>query len=122
MIFIKHVRFLPKRATFNSVNGRNAGKDVDGGGEVKVEGDVDLGASAGRDLGGLVDLLGGGTGLSADDFDNLGGGVGRGESLAKKDLVTFSPGGSNFPPNFLRSRKLLNLRSVILALGWCNSN
>ena len=59
----------------------------DGGGEVKVEGDVDLGASAGRDLGGLVDLLGGGTDLSADDFHNLGGGVGRGESLAKKDLV-----------------------------------
>ena len=60
---------------------------------VEVELDVD------------VDVLGIGTGLSVDDIKDRGG-----DNLDRTDLVIISPAGrSNFPPNFLRSRKLRNL-------------
>ena len=65
-----------------------------------------------------VDTLGIGTGLSADDIKDRGG-----DNLDRTDLVIISPGGrSNFPPNFLRSRKLRNVRSDIFSNGKSKSN
>ena len=70
---------------------------------VEVELDVD------------VDVLGIGTGLSVDDRG--------GDNLDRTDLVIISPGGrSNFPPNFLRSRKLRNVGSDIFSNGKSKSN
>ena len=73
---------------------------------VEVELDVD------------VDVLGIGTGLSVDDIKDRGG-----DNLDRTDLVIISPGGrSNFPPNFLRSRKLRNVGSDIFSNGKSKSN
>ena len=72
---------------------------------VEVELDVD------------VDVLGIGTGLSVDDIKDRGG-----DNLDRTDLVIISPGRSNFPPNFLRSRKLRNVGSDIFSNGKSKSN
>ena len=65
-----------------------------------------------------VDTLGIGTGLSVDDIKDRGG-----DNLDRTDLVIISPGGrSNFPPNFLRSRKLRNVGSDIFSNGKSKSN
>ena len=73
---------------------------------VEVELDVD------------VDVLGIGTGLSVDDIKDRGG-----DNLDRTDLVIISPAGrSNFPPNFLRSRKLRNFGSDIFTNGKSKSN
>ena len=62
-----------------------------------------------------VDVLGIGTGLSVDDRG--------GDNLDRTDLVIISPAGrSNFPPNFLRSRKLRNFGSDIFTNGKSKSN
>ena len=65
-----------------------------------------------------VDTLGIGTGLSVDDIKDRGG-----DNLDRTDLVIISPAGrSNFPPNFLRSRKLRNFGSDIFTNGKSKSN
>ena len=65
-----------------------------------------------------VDTLGIGTGLSVDDIKDRGG-----DNLDRTDLVIISPGRrSNFPPNFLRSRKLRNVGSDIFSNGKSKSN
>ena len=62
-----------------------------------------------------VDTLGIGTGLSVKDRG--------GDNLDRTDLVIISPGRrSNFPPNFLRSRKLRNVGSDIFSNGKSKSN
>ena len=65
----------------------------------------------------LADVLGIGTGLSADDIKDRGG-----DNLDMTDLAIFSPGRSKFPPYFLRSRKFGNLGSDILTTGDSDSN
>ena len=64
-----------------------------------------------------VDVLGIETGLSADDIEDRGG-----DNVERTDVVNFSPGRSNFPPNFFRSRKLRNFGSDILSTGKSESN
>ena len=64
-----------------------------------------------------VNVLGIETGLSADDIADQGG-----NNLERTDVVNFSPGRSNFPPNFFRSRKLRNYGSDILLTGKSESN
>ena len=65
-----------------------------------------------------VDTLGIGTGLSVDDIKDRGG-----DNLDRTDLVIISPGGrSDFPPNFLRSRKLRYVGSDIFSNGRSKSN
>ena len=64
-----------------------------------------------------VDVLGIETGLSADDIEDRGG-----DNVERTDVVNFSPGRSNFPLNFFRSRKLRNFGSDILSTGKFKSN
>jgi hypothetical protein len=44
------------------------------------------------------------------------------DNVERTDVVNFSPGRSNFPPNFFRTRKLRNFRSDILSTGKFKSN
>ena len=52
----------------------------------------------------LADVLGIGTGLSADDIKDRGG-----DNLDMTDLAIFSPGRSKFPPFFLRSKNNMGI-------------
>ena len=65
----------------------------------------------------VVDVLGIGTGLPAYNIEDQWG-----DNLDKTDLAIFWPGRSNFPPNFLRSKKFRNLGSDILLTGNSDSN